>query len=396
MPFLFPAYRANRNWRLWRTSWHYYHKNAAALAETAAAWMAEYHGWSDATTACERHRYHSLTIPKNAMSSPRSPRYTDEQLRLAARLYYVDGLGQAEVAQFTRISQAKVSRLLALARERGIVKISVADYESRNRLLEDKLKSLLGLQTVAVIRTLPGATPGDARRAVGHFGAAVAASLIHSGGVVAISGGRAMRELVRNLPAEKKPGLTVVQTMGSIDSSVAPVDALELGRAMARRCDGLFLSLNSPAFVPDKQTRDSFLALTQIRSVWDQLSSASVALVGIGTLENSIFVERGVLNEEDLAHLRKAGAVGEICGRFFDAEGRECDSPWRDRVVSIGLDQLSSIPQVVGIVAGNDRSAAITAAVRGGLLKSLIIDEGGADAMPFPPPRGKPSGHSAS
>lgn len=318
------------------------------------------------------------------MSAPRAPRYTDEQLRLAARLYYVDGLGQAEVAQFTRISQAKVSRLLALARERGIVKISVAEYESRSPMLEDKLRALLGLETAAVIRTLPGATSSDARRAVGHFGAAIAASLIAPGSVVAISGGRTMRELVQNLPTDKKAGLTVVQTMGSLDSSVAPVDALELGRVMARRCEGLFLSLNSPAFVPDKRTRDSFLALTQIRAVWQHLSQARVALVGIGTLENSIFVERGILSADDLARLRDGGAVGEICGRFFNAEGQECDSPWRDRVVSIELDQLRTIPQVVGIVAGSDRSAAIAAAVRGGLLKSLIIDEGGANALPFP------------
>ncbi|RYD34996.1 MAG: sugar-binding transcriptional regulator [Verrucomicrobiaceae bacterium] len=327
------------------------------------------------------------------MNSPRAPRYTDEQLRLAARLYYVDGLGQAEVAQFTRISQAKVSRLLALARERGIVKISVAEYEPRSLLLEDKLRSLLGLGKVAVIRTLPGATSGDARRAVGHFGASIAASLIAPGNVVAISGGRTMRELVRNLPTDKKAGLTVVQTMGSIDSSVAPVDALELGRVMARRCDGLFQSLNSPAFVPDKQTRDAFLNLTQIRSVWQQLNRASVAMVGVGTLENSIFVERGILSPDELAQLRAGGAVGEICGRFFNAEGQECDTPWRDRVVSIELEQLRTIPQVIGIVAGSDRSRAIAAAVRGGLLKSLIIDEGGANALPFPSFAG---GHSAA
>ena len=35
-------------------------------------------------------------------------RYSDEQLRLAARLYYLDGLGQTEVAKFVKVSQAKV------------------------------------------------------------------------------------------------------------------------------------------------------------------------------------------------------------------------------------------------------------------------------------------------
>src|SRR4051812_11274157 len=34
----------------------------------------------------------------------------------SARLDYVDGLGQSEVAKFVKVSQAKVSRLLAMAR----------------------------------------------------------------------------------------------------------------------------------------------------------------------------------------------------------------------------------------------------------------------------------------
>jgi DNA-binding transcriptional regulator LsrR (DeoR family) len=82
-----------------------------------------------------------------------------------------------------------------------------------------------------------------------------------------------------------------------------------------------------------------------------------------------------------LRDLERAGAVGEICGRFFDARGNECATAWRDRVISVQLTQLRAIPQVVGVVSGSDRSAAILAAVRGGILKSLVIDEIGANAL---------------
>lgn len=307
--------------------------------------------------------------------------YSDEQLRLAARLYYLDGLGQTEVAKFVKVSQAKVSRLLALARERGVVRITVAEYEPRNESLERRIRQEFGVHSVAVIKTVEGATVEDARRTVGHFGAPFVASLIPANSVVAIAGGRTMRELVQLLPEDKKHGLTVVQAMGSIDSTVGPVDALELGRAMARRWGGAFYTLNTPAFVPDRKMRDAFLALEQIRSVWQRLGKVGVALVGIGTLENSVFVERGVLSAADLDKLKQGGAVGEMCGRFFDRDGRECESPWRERVISIGLEQLRAVPQVVGIIAGTDRSAAIAAAIRGGLLKSLVMDEAGAAAL---------------
>lgn len=308
-------------------------------------------------------------------------RYSDEQLRLAARLYYLDGLGQTEVARFVKVSQAKVSRLLALARERGIVRISVAEYEPRNQELERRICATFGLAAAAVFKTVPGATPEEARRTVGHFGASFAASLITPDSVVAIAGGRTIRELILPLAEDKERRVTVVQAMGSIDSTVGPVDALELGRTLARRFGGYFLTLNTPAFVPDKRTRDAFLALKQIRSVWQRLNEADVALVGIGTLDNSVFVDRGVLSADDLRTLKRLGAVGEICGRFFDARGRECDSPWRDRVLSIDLNQVRRIPQVVGVVAGADRAGAMIAAIRGGLIKSLVVDEAGAQSL---------------
>jgi DNA-binding transcriptional regulator LsrR (DeoR family) len=293
----------------------------------------------------------------------------------------MDGLGQAEVAKFVKVSQAKISRLLALAKERGIVRISVAEYELRHQALEGELRKRLKLVAAAVIKTMPGSTAEEVRRTVGHFGAPFVASLMPAGSVVAIAGGRTIRDLIQPLPEDKQRRLTVVQAMGSIDYTVGPVDALELGRTLARRSGGFFLTLNTPAFVTDKRTRDSFLAHEQIRGLWRQLKQAEVALVGIGTLDNSAFVDRGVLSTADLQELRACGAVGEICGRFYDKTGRECDSPWRDRVMSIDLEQVRLIPQVIGVVTGADRAAAIAAAIRGGLVKSLVIDEAGAKAL---------------
>lgn len=306
---------------------------------------------------------------------------TDEQLRLVARLYYLDGMGQTQVAQFLKVSQAKVSRMLAQARQRGIVRISVAEYEPRHRALEGQLCKRLGLAAAVVVKTVPGATVEEVRQAVGHFGAPCVAGMIRPGSIVAIAGGRTIRELIQSFPENREQRLTVVQAMGSVDYTVGPVDALELGRNLARRTGGFFLALNTPAFVADRRTRDSFLAHEQIRGLWRQLRQATVALVGVGTPDESVFVERGVFTPADRRALKAAGAVGEICGRFFDAAGRECDTPWRDRVMSIELDQVRRVPQVMAVVAGADRAAAITAAVRGGLVKALLIDEAGARAL---------------
>jgi DNA-binding transcriptional regulator LsrR (DeoR family) len=94
-----------------------------------------------------------------------------------------------------------------------------------------------------------------------------------------------------------------------------------------------------------------------------------------------VFIERKVLGPADLDRVRKAGAVGEILGRFYDKAGDEVQTPFRQRVVSIGLEELRRVKRVLAVVAGGNRAAAIRAAVRGGLVKSLVIDDEGAKAL---------------
>lgn len=306
---------------------------------------------------------------------------SDEHLALIARLYYVDGLAQNEVAKLANVSQAKVSRLLALAKERGIVRITVAEYGPRRRDLEQQLKARFDLMNAIVIKSSEGSKGEDLRRAVGYFGAAALDSLLAPADIVALAGGRTIHELVRHLPASAAKSLTVVQAMGTVDSNVSVFDAQEVGRVMAQRLGGTFLSLNTPAFIPEKRTRDALLELQQVRNVRAHLSRATVAIVGVGTLANSVFVERGTVDVTMARELARAGAVGEICGRFIDAEGNECATAWRDRVISMQIEQLRNTPQVIAIVSGNDRSAAILAALKGRIIKSLLIDEVGAAAL---------------
>lgn len=307
--------------------------------------------------------------------------YTDEQLIFAARLYFVEGMPQAQVAKLVNVSQAKVSRMLALARERGLVKITVAESEPRSRELELKLKRELGIEAI-VIRSIPGMQPIDLRRMVGHVAATPILDWIQSAKTVAIAGGRTMQALVEHLKTPPNSGpIEFVQAMGTIDASPGPYDAVEFGLALARRWRGTFVRLNTPAILPDAETCSRLMNLEQVQHVMRRLSKADLVLVGVGTLENSVFVDRGVLGPKDVEILRTASAVGEVLGRFYSETGEECATPFRDRVISLELANLKKIARRVGVVVGSDRTAAVLAAIKGGLLNALAIDELGARAL---------------
>jgi len=307
--------------------------------------------------------------------------YSDEQLILAARLYYIDQLSQSDVAKMMSVSQAKVSRMLTLARECGFVRITVADANPRDLELEKRLRQALGIETI-VIRPAFGQKSNDLRQIIGYFAAEAIHDWLKSCHVIALAGGRTMRNLVdrfKHLPAPTR--LEVVQAMGTVDASPGPFDAVELGLILAGCWHSSFVRLNTPAILQDADTCTKLLQLEQVQHVMGRLAEADAALIGVGTLENSIFAERGVLSPQDLQALRGAGAVGEIVGRYFDSSGRECQTSLRDRVVSLPLSDLRKIQLRIAVTTGTDRAKAICAAIRGGLLNALAIDASGAMAV---------------
>lgn len=306
---------------------------------------------------------------------------TRERLAAAARLYYLDNLGQHEIAGILGISRSQVSRLLTRARELGIVRITVDDYDPRDGELEARLVARYGLRHAVVVRA-PERGAADVRRAVGYFAAPAVSQLVRAGMMLGVAGGRTLAELIGTLaPVPGARGVTVVQLMGNIGAAASSIDAVELSRTLAHRFGGAFYTLNAPAIVQDRAARDVLLAHEHIRLVWQLFDSLQLALVGIGSLDESAFIERGVLAAGDLVRLRREGTAGEVCGRFFDGAGRECHSAFRDRVISVDLDALRRCPEVVGVTAGPRRAAAIQAAIRGRLITSLVIDDAGARAL---------------
>jgi deoxyribonucleoside regulator len=307
---------------------------------------------------------------------------SDDLMRVTASLYYIDGLAERKVAKLVGVSRSKVSRLLTQAREKGIVRISVDAYDPRNRSLETALQARFHLNHTFVIKTINAHSSADIRRAMGAFAAPFIFDLIHPQSVVGIAGGRSLAELIQSIPKATQPqNLTVVQLMGNIGPNVSSFDAIELSRVMAERLDGTFYTINAPAFAPDAKSRDVFLSHDHVRSIWQLFERMQTAFVGIGTLNDSAFIERGMLHAAELAKLRAQGVVGEICGRFYDARGVECNTGYGSRVISISLDALRRVRQVVGVTNGAERASAIVAALKSGIVKSLIIDERGAEAV---------------
>ena len=159
--------------------------------------------------------------------------------------------------------------------------------------------------------------------------------------------------------------------------------AIELARRLADLLGGRCRYLNAPLVVDSEEVASALLRQRGVRDTLAAAGQADVALVGIGALipEVSSLLRAGYLSRRGLADIRRTGAVGDVCGHLFTAEGRLVESEFQRRVIAIAAAPLSRIPRVIGVAAGRRKAEAVLGALRCGLVNVLVTDEETARAV---------------
>ena len=72
-------------------------------------------------------------------------------------------------------------------------------------------------------------------------------------------------------------------------------------------------------------------------------------------------------------YMRKM-AAGVVIGRFIDQKGKEITGPLSGRQVGASLGDLIAIPERICVAGGREKTAALRAAIAGGLITHLVTD----------------------
>ncbi|MEW1807654.1 sugar-binding transcriptional regulator [Pseudarthrobacter sp. NPDC080039] len=312
------------------------------------------------------------------MPSPREPAL----LARAARLYYVEGRSQAEVATAIGVSRSNVSRVLAAAREQGIVEIRINDSFDRDPQLEQELQRAFGLLECRVASRNDFQSP---LLQVGGLGASWVKENLPDAGSIALSWGSSVQAVVDSVEAEPiHTGLQVLPLIGGLSIVDAAADGNVLVRSLALKLGADDARLHAPAVVGSQESRDTFLREPSIRNVLDAACKAEFALVGIGSVgsgASASIIDAMQFTPAELEQFLASGAVGDCCTRFFDEHGAPVDSPADGRVVSIDLHALRNIKRVVGVATGANKASGVRGAILGGFIDVLIIDSALAAAL---------------
>jgi DNA-binding transcriptional regulator LsrR (DeoR family) len=304
---------------------------------------------------------------------------SSEELRLlvkVSRFYYEDGLNQDAIKDRLGLSRSKVSRLMAQAREQGIVQISVVSPAQLYLDLESRLEERFGLQEALVVEAQPGDSQDAVSRAVGHGAAGFLVRALQPRITVGFAWGSTLRHMAMALTPQRFPDVQLVQIIGGLGQPEAEVHATELCRSVSRSLGCRLTLLPVPGIVRDQRTRRALLSDIHVQRAIEAIERLDLAFVGVGapTPDSVTMRDGSIISQAELDELLDKGAVGDIALRYFDDEGCCVESEINDRIIGISLEQLKQGPRVVAVSGGPDKVPAIRAALRGGLIDVLVTD----------------------
>ena len=303
---------------------------------------------------------------------------TDELLLVrAAELYYEHDKTQDEIGSLLKVTRWKVGRLLAQAREDGIVRIEIVHPRARKLSTEHELCQRHRLRDAVVIP--------DGDELPTRLAAAAAdylAAMRPVPRVLGVSWGRTIDGIADALPEGWAIGVNVVQINGGVSLTSRGSAAAASAIAIAEKSGGSATLLPSPAILERRETRLAIEGDRTVAAVLERGAAASAYLYSAGAADgSSVLVESGYLAASDVESLVARGAVGDLVGRFIDAEGRVVDEDLDGRTVGIGLDGLRSADWAIAVIGGRDKHAVARAVARSGLCSVLVTDEETAKAV---------------
>ncbi|MPN59349.1 Deoxyribonucleoside regulator [bioreactor metagenome] len=76
-----------------------------------------------------------------------------------------------------------------------------------------------------------------------------------------------------------------------------------------------------------------------------------------------------------------SGVVGDVCLHVIDQDGRLCDTALDERIMALPFENIKQKEYRIGIAAGRNKIEPVYAALRGGIINVLVIDEDIAKAV---------------
>jgi DNA-binding transcriptional regulator LsrR (DeoR family) len=209
---------------------------------------------------------------------------SDDQVPVrVAWMYYMEGLTQDRIANRLRLTRLRVNRLLAEARQSGLVSIRINASLTSCLQLEAALCQRCGLREAVIVPTPenPDLIPALLGCATGGY---LSRHLDeHQIRGLGVGWGATLRESIRHVRSQRRPELVVTSMMGGLTRGLE-INTFETASAFASRLEAQCTYLAAPLYATSARSRNTIVAQEVFREAFDRIAANDLVLLGVGDL----------------------------------------------------------------------------------------------------------------
>lgn len=286
-----------------------------------------------------------------------------DRLRVrAAWMYFVEQKTQNEIAEILGIGRVSVVRMLAEARARNEVKITIEGELAEITRVERALEQRFGLQR-AVVAPLsdPSTDPIPAiSAATGSF----VSDAMAAGMSVGVGWGRTLFGSLPYIRSRSLADFKVISLLGGVGAA-RRFNPAEFAWRFARAFQGDGYLIPAPAVVDSLETKNALIERCGLHEILALADTLDAVIVSVGSLASATtFYRGGYLSEAERTALGDKGAVGDILYHFYGRDGALVDHPINERVMSVDVDRLRRAKMRILTSGGEDKIYALIGAMK--------------------------------
>ena len=295
----------------------------------------------------------------------------DQKVR-AAWMYYIAGQNQSEIASQLGTSRPVVQRLIAAAKEEGIVSISlhhpVANCLDYAQLLQEKYR----LIECNIVPTFNEESTLDSV-SFGCYQLMARYLQDDKEKIIGLGSGLTLKKALQRIDFDSQ-NTRCVALISAMDADGQCNYYDDVPLLLTSKIKAKYYQWPAPRYAQTQEEYDMWCTSRLFCSVSAVARRADVIFVGIGPLgtQSPIFKD-GFINQAQMDELTARGGIGEIMGRFIDAEGGVVESEINRMITSYDIRQ-NQCPRIA-VACGEYKRPAILAALKGGWINGLVTDE---------------------
>lgn len=303
----------------------------------------------------------------------------DFLLSQIAKMYYLDGIKQNEIARYFDITPMMVSRSLKKAEQQKIVTIHIKMPWDQDVELEKRVRDKFHLKDCVVLN--PSGMM-DSKSLIARYFVDYFSSFVRNNMIVACSWGKTISEFASSLHFLNVSGCSIVQINGAIWSPIPSLMPTQILQNLSQRLNARSYPMNAPLYVDSVATKETLLKDPTNIAVQEMTKKADVVILGASDFAPSATtIESNPSIISSMQELMENGAVGDLGGMFLDKEGNPIRWSKSELFMGVPLDVISQAKNVFCLAGGSGKATVLKAAAKKHYYTTLITTKETALAM---------------